>query len=71
VDDLEDDIMNMLSTTISRSMEAAPWTPDIAFPNVGDLLPFATVCIVSVLCTALWLMAVSRYVARHTVPITH
>jgi hypothetical protein len=59
--------MNMLSTTISRSMEAIPGTLDLAFPDVGDLLPFAAVCFASILCTALWLLAVSRHVSRAAV----
>ena len=56
--------MNVLSTTISRSMEAVPWTLDVAFPDVGDLLPFAAVCLASIVCTALWLLAVSSHVSR-------
>jgi hypothetical protein len=56
--------MNVLSTTISRSMEAVPWTLDIAFPGLGDLLPFAVVCLASTLCTALWLLAVSSHVSN-------
>lgn len=56
--------MNMLSTTISRSMEAVPWTLNVALPDVGDLLPFAAVCLVSILCTALWLLAVSGHVSK-------
>ncbi|MCX5645870.1 MAG: hypothetical protein NTZ17_14510 [Phycisphaerae bacterium] len=56
--------MNVLSTTISRSMEAVPWTLDVVFPDVGDLLPFAAVCLASILCTALWLLAVSSHVSR-------
>jgi hypothetical protein len=56
--------MNVLSTTISRSMEAVPGTLDIALPGVGDLLPFAAVCLASVLCTALWLLAVSSHVSN-------
>ena len=55
--------MNVLSTTISRSMEAVPWTLDVAFPDVGDLPPFAVVCLASLLCTALWLLAVSSHVS--------
>jgi hypothetical protein len=70
VDDLEDDIMNMLSMTMSRSMEAVPGALDIAFPDVGDLMPFVTACLVSVLCTALWLLAVSSYVSKRRVPAT-
>ena len=54
-------VMNVLSRTISRSMEAVPWTLDVAFPDVGDLLPFAVVCLASLLCTALWLLAVSSH----------
>jgi len=56
--------MNVLSTTISRSMEAVPWTLDVAFSDVGDVLPFVAVCLASVLCMALWLLAVSSYVSR-------
>jgi len=61
---LEGDVMDILSTTISHSMEAVPWTLDVAFPDVGDLLPFIAVCLASMACTALWLLAVSGYVSR-------
>ena len=60
--------MNMLSTTMSRSMDAVPWTWDTAFSDVGDLLPLAAVCLASVLCTALWLLAVGGYVSKGNVP---
>lgn len=56
--------MGTLSMTVSRSMEAIPWTLDAAFPDLGDLLPFAAVSLVSILCTALWLLAVSGYVSK-------
>jgi hypothetical protein len=59
--------MNVLSMTISRSMEAVPWTLDVAFPDVGDLLPFVAVCLVSISGTALWLLAVSRYVSKRKI----
>lgn len=57
-------MINVLATTISRSTEAVPWTLDVAFPDVGDLLLFAAVCLASILCTALWLLAVSSHVSR-------
>jgi len=60
--------MNALSTTISRSMEVIPGTLDLGFPDVGDLLPFALVCLASILGTALWLITVSGYVSRHRIP---
>ena len=63
-------MMDILSTTISRSMEAVPWTPDAAFSDVGDLLPFVAVCLASMACTALWLLAVSGYVSRRKVHAT-
>lgn len=56
--------MNLLSTTISRSMDAAPWTPDLVFSDAGNLLPLAAACLASVLCTALWLLAISGYVSQ-------
>jgi len=56
--------MDALSTTVSRSMEAVPWTQDLAGPEVDHLLPFALVCLVSVVCTALWLLAVSGHLSR-------
>ena len=62
--------MNMLSTTISRSMEAIPWTSDLAFPDAGEVLPFVAVCLASILCTALWLLAVSSYVSYRKVHAT-
>jgi len=60
-------MMDVLSMTISRSMEAVPWTLDVTFPDVGDLLPFIAVCLASMACTALWLLAVSGYVSRRKV----
>jgi hypothetical protein len=62
-------MMNLLSTTISRSMEALPWTPDAIFSDVGDLLPLLAVCFASILCTALWLLAVSSYVSKERVHV--
>ncbi len=56
--------MNLLSTTFSRTLESFPGPPSAAFPDVGDLLPFLAVCLGSMVCTALWLLAVSGYVSR-------
>ena len=56
--------MNLWLTILSESMEAVPWTLDVAFPDLGDLLPFAILCTGSLLCTAVWLLAVSRYTAK-------
>jgi hypothetical protein len=67
---LEDDLMNSLSLTISRTMEALPGTPDLAFPDLGALLPFAAVCLASIVCTALWLLAVSSHVSRSKVRVS-
>jgi hypothetical protein len=59
--------MTTLATTVSQAMEGAPWTPDLSFLDVSALLPCALVCICSVLLTALWLLAVSRYACNRTV----
>jgi hypothetical protein len=58
--------MNVLPTIITPPMEAAPWTLDVAFPDLGDLLPFAILCAGSLLCTAIWLLAVSRHTGKNT-----
>lgn len=63
--------MNVLSTTISRSMEAVPGTLDVAFPGVGDLLPLVAVCMASIVGMALWLLAVFSYVSSEKVPVIH
>ena len=35
---------------------------DFSYPDVGDLLPVVIVCVISILLTALWLLAVWEYV---------
>ena len=64
---MEGDTMNVLSMTVSRSVEVLPWTPNIAFPDVGDLLPLAAACLASALGMALWLMTVSGYISKNRV----
>jgi len=61
--------MNLLSKIVSRSLEPVPGTWDFAFPDAGALAPFAALCLTSLLCTTLWFWAVSRYVARHRIPV--
>jgi hypothetical protein len=61
--------MNLLSTTFSRTLESFPGPPSAAFPDLGDLLPFLAVCLGSMVCTALWLLAVSGYVSRSKVGV--
>ena len=63
-DDLEGTTMSLLPTITSTPMETAPWTLDVAFPDLGDLLPFAILCAGSLLCTAIWLLAVSRHACK-------
>lgn len=64
------DLMDMLSTTISRAAETIPGAPNVAFPDVGDLMPFFLVCLVSLAGTALWLLALGGYVSRRPVRLT-
>jgi hypothetical protein len=61
--------MNLLSTTFSRTLESFPGPPSTAFPDLSDLLPFVAVCLGSMICTALWLLAVSGYVSRGRVGV--
>ena len=35
---------------------------EFSYPDVGELLPVAVVCVISILLTALWLLAVWEYV---------
>lgn len=63
--------MNILSTMVSRSLEAVPGTLDLAFPDLTDLLPFAAVCLVCIGGTALWLLAVSGHLSRHRVRVPY
>ena len=56
--------MNLASAVGSRTMEALPWTLDLAFPDVGELLPLGLLCVGSILCMTLWLLAVSSHISR-------
>lgn len=46
---------------VSESMDAGQLRLDIFFPSLRDLLPIAIVCVISVLCILLWLLAVWQY----------
>jgi hypothetical protein len=47
---------------ISERARAEELGLDFAYPDVGDLLPVAILCGISILFTALWLLAVWEYV---------
>jgi hypothetical protein len=57
--------MMILATMISQAMETAPWPLDLLFPDVTALLPFALVCLGSIVFMALWLLGVSHYTCKH------
>jgi hypothetical protein len=57
--------MTILATAVSQAMEAAPWPLDSSFPDVAALLPFALVCLSSIIFMALWLLGVSHYASKH------
>ena len=57
--------MNLPSVIGSQTMEALPWTLDlVVFPDVSELLPLGLLCLGSVLCMVLWLLAVSSHISR-------
>ena len=53
--------MNGWLKIISEPVNAPELGLDLAYPRLNDLLPIAIVCGVSILLTALWVLAVSRY----------
>lgn len=58
--------MMILATTMSQAIETAPGPMDLSFPDVTALLPFALVCLISMVFTALWLLGVSHYAYKRT-----
>lgn len=60
--------MNALPTIVPTPMEAVPWALDVALADLGALLPCAILCAGSLLCTAIWLLAVSRHTCKNARP---
>lgn len=46
---------------IPESMDPGQLRLDIGYPTLWDLLPIAVVCVISILCILLWLLAVWEY----------
>jgi hypothetical protein len=53
--------MNGWLKIISEPVTAPDFGLDLAYPGLSDLLPVAIVCGVSILLTALWILATSGY----------
>ncbi len=53
--------MNGWLKIISEPVNAPESGLDLAYPGLGDLLPVAIICGVSILLTALWVLAMSGY----------
>jgi len=47
---------------ISESVKYEEFGLDFPYPNVWDLLPVAILCVISILLTALWLLALWEYI---------
>jgi hypothetical protein len=53
--------MNEWLKVISESMNPAGLGLKLSYPNLGDFLPVAIICGVSIVLTALWLLVVFEY----------
>lgn len=53
--------MNEWLKAISESMDPGQLGLDICYPSLRDLLPVAVLCVISILCILLWLLAVWQY----------
>lgn len=53
--------MNEWLNAISESIVPGELGLDICYPSLRDLLPIAVLCVISLLCILLWLVAVWQY----------
>jgi len=55
-------VMSMCLVLISERAKIEELGLDFSYPDVWDLLPVAILCVISILFTVLWLLAVWEYV---------
>ena len=59
-------MMHLWPSLFFEPVKAVPSAPDLSLADLAALLPLAVLCAASLLCTAIWLLAVSRHTCGHT-----